>query len=299
MYSCLVLTVECETWSIDTIEGLADGDRLDPVQAAFIEADALQCGYCTPGQIMSVRALLDEMPCPTDAQTTHALAGNLCRCGAYRHILEAVELAAAAEADQRSVSVVGVERRRSRVEAIAKVTGRAQYTSDVHVVGQLEAALLRSSPSARERARCRRDEARSLPGVHAVLTGDDLDGMVWYEERSPILADVARFVGDELAVVAADSKSSLDAALRGVASRSRAARTRDRLHGGRAARRSDRARTVRLERDRRRRALRARRRRHGDGRRRSSWSRRRTRRRFSCITRSNPMVRWPRGTARR
>ena len=96
VYSCLVLTVECEGQSIDTIEGLADGERLDPVQSAFVEADAFQCGYCTPGQILSVRALLDVVPCPSEAEAVHALSGNLCRCGAYRHILDAVQLAATA-----------------------------------------------------------------------------------------------------------------------------------------------------------------------------------------------------------
>lgn len=95
VYSCLVLTVECDEHRVETIEGLADRDRLDPVQEAFIEADAFQCGFCTPGQILAVRALLDETADPSDAQLVHALTGNLCRCGAYRHILDAARLAAA------------------------------------------------------------------------------------------------------------------------------------------------------------------------------------------------------------
>lgn len=98
VYSCLVLTVECDERTIATIEGLADGDRLDPVQEAFVDADALQCGFCTPGQILAVRALLDETPDPSDAQLRHGLTGNLCRCGAYRHILDAARLAATTSA---------------------------------------------------------------------------------------------------------------------------------------------------------------------------------------------------------
>lgn len=98
VYSCLVLTAECVDQRVDTVEGLADGDRLHPVQAAFVESDAFQCGYCTPGQIMSACALLDECPHPSTAEAEHAMAGNLCRCGAYRHILDAVQRAAAAEA---------------------------------------------------------------------------------------------------------------------------------------------------------------------------------------------------------
>ncbi len=93
VYSCLVLTVECAERSVRTVEGLADGDRLDPVQTAFITADAFQCGFCTPGQILSVRALLDETPDPSDDEVVRGLSGNLCRCGAYRHILAAVRLA--------------------------------------------------------------------------------------------------------------------------------------------------------------------------------------------------------------
>lgn len=89
MYACLLLAVDCEGRSVRTIEGLADGVTLDPVQQAFVEEDAFQCGYCTPGQIMSTRALLDENPQPTDDDIVRAVSGNLCRCGAYAHIARA------------------------------------------------------------------------------------------------------------------------------------------------------------------------------------------------------------------
>jgi xanthine dehydrogenase YagT iron-sulfur-binding subunit len=98
VYSCLVLAVECDAGTVDTIEGLADRDRLDVVQSAFLDADAFQCGFCTPGQILSVRAVLDAIDRPSDADLVHGLAGNLCRCGAYEHILNAARLAAAREA---------------------------------------------------------------------------------------------------------------------------------------------------------------------------------------------------------
>ncbi|HEX5498939.1 MAG TPA: (2Fe-2S)-binding protein [Thermomicrobiales bacterium] len=94
MYSCLLLAVDCEGRAITTIEGLAHGQRLDPVQEAFIRCDAFQCGFCTAGQIMSLRALLDVVPDPTDDQIVRAVTGNLCRCGAYRNILAAGRLAA-------------------------------------------------------------------------------------------------------------------------------------------------------------------------------------------------------------
>lgn len=89
MYACLLLAVDCDGRDITTIEGLAHGETLDPVQEAFIEMDAFQCGYCTPGQIMSLRALMDEHPDPSDEDIHRAVTGNLCRCGAYQHIARA------------------------------------------------------------------------------------------------------------------------------------------------------------------------------------------------------------------
>ncbi|HWI38784.1 MAG TPA: (2Fe-2S)-binding protein [Burkholderiales bacterium] len=95
VYSCLVLAVDCAGREVTTIEGLAAGSNegsLHPLQRAFIEADAFQCGYCTPGQIMSLKALFDRTPRPSDEDIERALSGNLCRCGAYQHILKAARL---------------------------------------------------------------------------------------------------------------------------------------------------------------------------------------------------------------
>lgn len=90
MYSCLLLAVDCDGRSVTTIEGLAKpDDTLDPVQQAFIDMDAFQCGFCTPGQIMSLRGLLNENPTPDETAIQRAVSGNLCRCGAYLHIIEA------------------------------------------------------------------------------------------------------------------------------------------------------------------------------------------------------------------
>jgi aerobic-type carbon monoxide dehydrogenase small subunit (CoxS/CutS family) len=104
MYACLLLAVDCVGRQITTIEGLAEGAELDPIQQAFVEADALQCGFCTPGQVMSIAALLNETPHPSDAQIVRALSGNLCRCGAYRNILRAARIAAERRAEQQGMS---------------------------------------------------------------------------------------------------------------------------------------------------------------------------------------------------
>ncbi|MBI2528244.1 MAG: (2Fe-2S)-binding protein [Candidatus Rokubacteria bacterium] len=91
--SCLTLPVECQGREITTVEGLAEGGRLHPLQQAFAELGAAQCGYCTPGMLLSARALLDGHPVPTRDEVREALAGNLCRCTGYSKILDAVELA--------------------------------------------------------------------------------------------------------------------------------------------------------------------------------------------------------------
>jgi aerobic-type carbon monoxide dehydrogenase small subunit (CoxS/CutS family) len=102
MYACLLLAVDCADREITTVEGLATGDRLDPVQQAFIEADAFQCGFCTPGQVMSVRALLNATPAPSEEEIRRAVSGNLCRCGAYQNIVKAGKRAAELAAAQAS-----------------------------------------------------------------------------------------------------------------------------------------------------------------------------------------------------
>jgi aerobic carbon-monoxide dehydrogenase small subunit len=97
--ACLMLAVEAEGRTIDTIEGLAQGDRLHPLQQHFLEGAALQCGFCTPGLLVAAKALLDRHPDPTETQVRYWLAGNLCRCTGYDKVVRAV-LAAAAELRQ-------------------------------------------------------------------------------------------------------------------------------------------------------------------------------------------------------
>jgi carbon-monoxide dehydrogenase small subunit len=96
MNSCLVLAVDADGARVTTIEGLARSGRLHPVQQAFIDEGAVQCGYCTPGMIMTAAALLDETPDPTDEQIREGIEGNLCRCTGYEAIVRAVRAAARA-----------------------------------------------------------------------------------------------------------------------------------------------------------------------------------------------------------
>jgi len=93
-YSCMTLAVEAAGAQITTVEGLMRGEELGPVQKAFVDEDAFQCGYCTSGQVMSVEALLRKTPEPTIEQIREGVSGNLCRCGAYAHIFRAAQRAA-------------------------------------------------------------------------------------------------------------------------------------------------------------------------------------------------------------
>jgi xanthine dehydrogenase YagT iron-sulfur-binding subunit len=93
-YACLTLAIDCEGREIRTVDGLAAGERLHPVQEAFVVHDAYQCGFCTPGQVMSAVALLEHSPQPSEDEIRREMAGNLCRCGAYPNIIRAIVTAA-------------------------------------------------------------------------------------------------------------------------------------------------------------------------------------------------------------
>jgi aerobic-type carbon monoxide dehydrogenase small subunit (CoxS/CutS family) len=93
VYSCMTLALEAQGKQITTVEGLANGDRLHPVQEAFVQHDALMCGFCTPGFVVAAKSFLDQNPSPSLEEIKEGLAGNICRCGTYPFIFEAVETA--------------------------------------------------------------------------------------------------------------------------------------------------------------------------------------------------------------
>ena len=94
IYSCITLALQADGGAVETVEGLSQGDALHPIQEAFIEAGAVQCGFCTPGFLMSTKVLLDKNHHPSELEIRTALSGNLCRCTGYVQIVEAVRLAA-------------------------------------------------------------------------------------------------------------------------------------------------------------------------------------------------------------
>lgn len=107
VYACLTLAIDCSGAAIETIEALDAAGELHPIQRAFIEADAFQCGFCTPGQVMSIKGLLNRTEHPSEDDVIEALSGNLCRCGAYRNLLRAGCLAAGLDVTEIGAAVDG------------------------------------------------------------------------------------------------------------------------------------------------------------------------------------------------
>jgi len=275
VHSCQMRAVEAKGHQVTTVEGLAypplqgrgRGGGLHPIQRAFIDTGAIQCGYCTPAQILVAKALLDRNPDPTEEEIREAMAGVLCRCTGYVKIVQAVQRAAALlrgewvepflpiEAtlapDQSPAGVVDryhhvveenvplpplvisppemeplhvVGKPEPKVDGVKLATGRPVFTDDVKLEGMLYGALL-TSPHAHARIKCiDAGRARALPGVHAVLTHEDVPRVKYasggqsYPQPPPfdqvVLDDKVRHVGDRVAVVAAETPELAQRALR-------------------------------------------------------------------------------------
>jgi 4-hydroxybenzoyl-CoA reductase subunit alpha len=217
--SCLVLAVEADEQNVITIEGLAKGEKLHPIQQAFVEKGSIQCGFCTPGMILRTKALLDESPDPSEIEIKQALTGNLCRCTGYTKILEAVETSKSylkgekpkkieyqPQKSAMDLSVVG--KRLPKLDAPEKATGRAIYTDDIVLPNMIYGKLLLSPlPHAKIKS-INTQKAKVLPGVKLILTGADVTDLTYgtspprYDEN--VLAkDKVRYVGDVIAAVAA------------------------------------------------------------------------------------------------
>ena len=231
--SCLFPAEKADGKSILTIEGLArtveNGLVLHPLQAAFVQYGAIQCGFCTPGMIMAAYALLEQHPEPTPQQIQKALLRNLCRCGSYPSIENAI--LAAATAMKTGEPVVGPEPRSgsdsfrvigktlARPDAIDKATGRAMFTDDLERDGMLYARVKRAGVPHAILIKLDVGKAKSLPGVVAVLTADDLPGARTHGLVSPdwpVLVGVGeqvRYEGDAIAILAAETQAIADQAV--------------------------------------------------------------------------------------
>jgi xanthine dehydrogenase molybdenum-binding subunit len=228
--SCIYPAFRAQGKSIATIEGLAtvdeSGEHLHPVQEAFINHCAVQCGFCTPGLMMTAAALLSENPNPNDRDIKIALKDTYCRCTGYTSVIAAIKSAGSVMRGEGALPVndppidepMNVVGHSEKVQDIVeRVTGRAKYTDDYVFDGMLFARTLRSRyPHARV-LNVNTSAAKALPGVRAVLTaadvpGENLHGLVHFDW--PVLCgDKVRYMGDAVAIVAADTQEIADQAI--------------------------------------------------------------------------------------
>jgi putative selenate reductase molybdopterin-binding subunit len=249
--ACMFLAVQAQGHTLETIEQIgqhpAQGWKktggYDPIQKAFIESGAIQCGYCTPAMILAARALLRQNPDPSEAEVREALSGVLCRCTAYVKPVQAVLNAAAElrraqqtepqetcetyEPDILSVQAIPetdtVGKSEVKVDAEKLAQGKPAFTADLQLPGTLIARVLRSPLAHAKIVSIDTSRAKALPGVAAVMTWQDLPRVVYSTagQSDPIpgpldmfsLDNKVRFVGDRVAFVAAETAEIADKAL--------------------------------------------------------------------------------------
>lgn len=216
--SCLLPLDRLQGDSVETIEGLAHGENLHPLQWAFAEEGAIECGFCTPGAILASKALLDRNPQPSKQEIVKALSGNLCRCGTYQQMISAVQKASKAlgqrnayrpirRADQSNHHLVGLSC--PRVDAEERVTGKAIFGQDLKFKSMLYGAPVLTSYVHADIIKIDLESALRSPGVVTILTSKDIPG---YPFRGvitpdwPIFAkDRVRFTGEVIALVICES----------------------------------------------------------------------------------------------
>ncbi len=223
--SCLLLASACEGAKITTIEGVAQEGLLHPLQRSFIEHGAIQCGFCTPGMILSAFALIRRNPDPKEEEIKEALSGNLCRCTGYVRIMKAVKNWKKYENikeppvhpdDLQKFKTVG--KSLPRVDADAKVTGRAKFTADFYFENMLYGKILHSPIAHALIKKIDTKRAEALPGVKLVLTREDVPDITYgvtparYDEHV-FAKERVRHVGDEVAAIIAVEEEIAEKAL--------------------------------------------------------------------------------------
>jgi putative selenate reductase molybdopterin-binding subunit len=243
--SCLVLAAQAEGHAIRTIEGVGSHpeqgwkktDGLSPVQKAFVETGAIQCGYCTPAQVLAATSLLEKNFHPTEDEIRDVLSGVLCRCTGYvkpvQAVLRAAQYLRGEPVDENIPHVVTTPQTKAfttvgksevKLDAVKLVQGKPAFTGDIELRGMLFAKVLHSPVAHARIKKIDTSAAKGLPGVVAVLTWKDLPRVVYSTagQSDPIpgpldafsLDNKVRFVGDRVAFVAAESMEIAEAALK-------------------------------------------------------------------------------------
>lgn len=242
--SCLMLAVEADDAEVVTIEGLG-AEGVNPLQQAFIDHGAVQCGFCIPGMLMSAQAMLNEDLQPDDEKIREGLSGNLCRCGGYNRIVEAVRAVAKADGngkDTRAKKSVGNDtecgphrpahapsRNEQSVEAWVgtnarrlggreRVSGVQQFLADIPLQGMLHVKLVTLDAARARIVSIDATEAHALPGVVDIITAQDLPTPVprfgpVYKDRPVLAVGETKYHGEPVAAVAAESKEAAELAV--------------------------------------------------------------------------------------
>jgi selenium-dependent xanthine dehydrogenase len=221
--ACLFTTAKLAGRKVVTVEGLSQREQ-DVYAHAFANAGAVQCGYCIPGMVISAKGLLDANPDPTPPEVKRAIHGNICRCTGYVKIEQAILEAAKLLRENLPVpnaggSATGIGERMPRVDARAKVLGAGEYAGDLYALGMLHAAVLRAPKPRVKVLAIDTAEACRQPGVVLVLTAEDVpgerfQGHIVHDWPAMIaVGEETRYVGDALALVAAETRAQARAAL--------------------------------------------------------------------------------------
>ncbi len=212
--SCIYPALKAAGRQVQTIDGLSHEGQLHAIQQAFVDKAAAQCGYCTPGMIMSAKALLDENPHPTRDQIEMAISGNLCRCTGYEQIIQAIQQASGASVPAPASDPsrpVGASV--TRVDIRTKVTGGRKYPADFNMTGQLHAAVVWSHYPHAVVKSIDTGAAAAHPGVVRVITAADVPVNSYGINASdqPVLVGPGghvRWLGDRLALVVAETEET-------------------------------------------------------------------------------------------
>ena len=218
--SCILTTKKAVGKNILTVEGLTEAEQ-EAFVYAFGKVGAVQCGFCIPGMVLSGKALLDQVPDPTEEQIKQAIRGNVCRCTGYKKIIEGITLAGAILRGEAQIDpelekgdTYGVGDRAFRTDVRDKVLGKGEYVDDVHMEGMVHASAVRSQYPRARVLDIDASAALALPGVLAVLTADDVpNNKVGHiqQDWDVMIAkgDVTRCVGDAICLVVAETEDIL------------------------------------------------------------------------------------------
>jgi len=218
--SCITPALKCNGMNITTIEGVAKNGVLHKLQEKFVEKGAIQCGYCTPGMVMTLLGFFKENPNPSEQEIKEAISGNLCRCTGYKKIIAGVKeyseeingkskkLEIKEKKNKSEFNVLGIPR--PSIEAVKKVKGEAEYADDIKIKNSLYCKFLRSTQPHAKIENIDTSEALKIQGVRGIIVGKDLPvtfGVLPVSENETAMAvEKTRYIGEIVAAVAADTE---------------------------------------------------------------------------------------------